>query len=172
MVILGKPLSRGDVSLASRDPAQPLCINPGYFLRQEDMDTLVEGVLRAQKIAAQGPLQRWGNKGLSKAARTQDRDSIKQWIKSTAMTTFHYCGTCRMGEEVSDPVDSRLRVKALANVRVADASVIPEIPVSALNAPSMLIGWKAAEFIKEDQQPAQVQEVAENNKKPRKKQLA
>ncbi|MFZ5602994.1 MAG: GMC oxidoreductase, partial [Pseudomonadota bacterium] len=63
------------------------------------------------------------------------------------MTTFHFAGTCRMGTQPADPVDTRLRVKALANVRVADASVIPEIPVSALNAPSMMIGWRAADFI-------------------------
>ena len=147
VVILGKPLSRGEVTLASRDPAEPARVNPGYFLNSADMDTMVEGVLRAQKIAAQGAFVRWGNTGLSKAARSQDRNAIKQWIKGAVMTTFHFAGTCRMGTQVADPVDTQLRVKALKNVRVADASVIPEIPVSALNAPSMMIGWRAADFI-------------------------
>lgn len=147
VVILGKPLSRGELTLASRDPSEPARVNPGYFLNSADMDTMVEGVLRAQKIAAQGAFVRWGNTALSAAARTQDRAAIKQWIKGAVMTTFHFAGTCRMGTQPADPVDTRLRVKALANVRVADASVIPEIPVSALNAPSMMIGWRAADFI-------------------------
>lgn len=147
VVILGKPLSRGEVTLASRDPAEPARVNPGYFLHSADMDTMVEGVLRAQKIAAQDAFVRWGNMPLSKAARSQDRTVIKNWIKDAVMTTFHFAGTCRMGTQAADPVDTRLRVKALANVRVADASVMPEIPVSALNAPSMMIGWRAADFI-------------------------
>lgn len=147
VVILGKPLSRGELTLASPDPFEPARVNPGYFLNSADMDTMVEGVLRAQKIAAQGAFARWGNTALSAAARTQDRAAIRQWIKGAVMTTFHFAGTCRMGTQPADPVDTRLRVKALANVRVADASVIPEIPVSALNAPSMMIGWRAADFI-------------------------
>lgn len=52
-----------------------------------------------------------------------------------------------MGEDEASPVDTELRVKGLGNVRVADASVMPEIPVSALNAPSMMIGFRAADFI-------------------------
>ncbi|MEZ5509781.1 MAG: GMC family oxidoreductase [Gammaproteobacteria bacterium] len=147
VVILGKPLSRGEITLTSPDPADPARISPGYFLRSEDMDTLVEGVLRAQKIAGQGAFVRWGNQPLSKAAKTQDRDAIKQWIKGAVMTTFHFAGTCRMGGHAHDPVDTQLRLKATRNVRIADASVMPEIPVAALNAPSMMIGWRAADFI-------------------------
>lgn len=153
VVILGKPVSRGEVTLASTDPAQPARVNPGYFLHAADMDTLVEGVLRARKIAAQNALARWGNTPLSKAARSDDREDIKRWIRSAAMTTFHFCGTCRMGEQHYDPVDTQLRLKAVKNVRIADASVMPEIPVSALNAPSMMIGWRAADFV-----------IAEHNK--------
>ena len=55
-----------------------------------------------------------------------------------------------MGEDAASPVDTRLRVKGLRNVRIADASIVPQIPVSALNAPSMLIGYRAAEFILAD----------------------
>ncbi|HVL01089.1 MAG TPA: GMC family oxidoreductase, partial [Dongiaceae bacterium] len=125
VVILGKPLSRGEVTLASRDPAEPARVNPGYFLNSADMDTMVDGVLRAQKIASQGSFVRWGNTPLSKAARSQDRNAIKQWVKGAVMTTFHFAGSCRMGAQPADPVDTQLRVKALRNVRVADASVMP-----------------------------------------------
>lgn len=55
-----------------------------------------------------------------------------------------------MGEDQQSPVDLHLRVKGVQGLRVADASVIPEIPVSALNAPSMMIGYRAAEFMLQD----------------------
>ena len=63
------------------------------------------------------------------------------------MTTFHFCGTCSMGEEADKPVDTSLRLKGMHGLRIADASVIPVIPVSALNAPSMMIGYRAVDFI-------------------------
>ncbi|CBL44691.1 Glucose-methanol-choline oxidoreductase [gamma proteobacterium HdN1] len=156
VVILGKPSSRGEVTLASADPAHAPRINPGYFLNSDDLDTLTNGVIKAQQIAGQPALTRWGNQGLSLAARSTDREKIKQWIKQSAMTTFHYAGTCKMGTHPSDPVDTQLRLKAARNVRIADASVIPEIPVAAINAPSMMIGWRVADFIIEEIERAQL----------------
>lgn len=164
VVILGKPLSRGEVTLASTDPVQPARVNPGYFIQSADMDTMVEGVLRARRIAAQPALARWGNMPLSKAARSDDREQIKRWIRGAAMTTFHFCGTCRMGEQAADPVDTRLRLKAVKNVRIADASVIPDIPVAALNAPSMLIGWRAADFMVEEHHAGQTENHDKHHK--------
>ena len=63
------------------------------------------------------------------------------------MTTFHYCGTCSMGEQADAPVDTQLKLKGIAGLRIADASAIPVIPVSALNAPSMMLAHRAADFI-------------------------
>lgn len=147
VVILGKPLSRGEVRLASSNPQDPAQVNPGFFNHPQDMDTMIEGVLKAQSIARQASFQRWGNFGLSAAARSVQRDKIRRWIQGAVMTTFHYSGSCRMGENTDSPVDLQLRLKGVKNLRIADASVIPDIPVSALNAPSMVIGYRAAEFI-------------------------
>ena len=66
------------------------------------------------------------------------------------MTTYHYAGTCRMGSDPASVVDERLLVRGVRNLRIADASTIPTTPVAALNAPSMLIGYRAARFIRED----------------------
>jgi choline dehydrogenase len=66
------------------------------------------------------------------------------------MTTYHYGGTCRMGQTAGSVVDERLRVRGTLGLRVADASIMPVVPVSALNAPSMMIGWRAADLIRED----------------------
>lgn len=150
VVILGKPLSRGEVRIVSRDPDVPAAIDPGFYADAQDMDTMINGVLKAQQILAQESFRRWGNTPLSGGARTQSREKIKRWIHGATMTTFHFCGTCKMGEDQQSPVDLHLRVKGVQGLRVADASVIPEIPVSALNAPSMMIGYRAAEFMLQD----------------------
>jgi choline dehydrogenase-like flavoprotein len=64
------------------------------------------------------------------------------------MTTYHFAGTCRMGDDPNAVVDRFLRVRGIERLRIADASVIPTTPVSALNAPTMLIGYRVAQFIR------------------------
>ncbi|MDX1695155.1 MAG: GMC family oxidoreductase [Ketobacteraceae bacterium] len=147
VVILGKPVSRGYLRLRSADPEDEAVISPNYYQDPRDMDTMAAGVTLAKRIASQQALAEWGNTPLSGGARSASDVKIRRWIKSATMTTFHYCGTCRMGEDPGAPVDTRLRLRGVTGVRVADASVIPETPVSALNAPSMMIGYRAAEFI-------------------------
>lgn len=68
-------------------------------------------------------------------------------MRNATMTTYHYSGTCAMGDSLEAPVGPDLKLRGLRNLRIADASVIPEAPVSATNAPSMMIGYRAAEFI-------------------------
>ncbi len=157
VVILGKPLSRGEVRIVSNNPFDAPHVDPAFYRDPQDMETVINGVLKAQEIAAQESFKRWGNRALSSAGRTQSREAIKQWIHGATMTTFHFCGTCRMGDDEDSPVDLQLRVKGVRNLRVADASVIPEIPVSALNAPSMLIGYRAADFLLSERQQGRQQ---------------
>lgn len=147
VVILGKPKSRGRLTLASNNAADQACIDPAYFEDPADMKTMMEGIDRAKHIAAQAPLKAWGNRGMVTANKREHKTAVENWVKGAVMTTFHYCGTCKMGEDEQSPVDLSLRLKGVSGVRVADASAIPEIPVSAINAPSMMIGYRAADFI-------------------------
>ena len=70
-------------------------------------------------------------------------------IKNNVMTTYHYAGTCRMGKagDRDAVVDEQLRARGILGLRIADASTIPSVPVSAMNAPSMLLGYRASRFI-------------------------
>lgn len=148
VAILGKPVSRGELRLRSTDPEDTAWIDPAYYKDPADMDTMLAAVDMACSIAGAPPLkQGWNGKLLSKQAESNDRNKLRKWIEKSSMTVFHYCGTCSMGEGEQQPVDLQLKVKGLENVRVADASTIAEVPVSALNAPSMMIGWRAAQFI-------------------------
>jgi choline dehydrogenase len=146
VVILGKPESRGTLRLASADPDAPAKIDPAYLADPADMETMVRGVALARAIAAATPLSGWGNRELIPGPTGRSRAAIERFIRSNVMTTYHYAGTCRLGEVV----DRRLSVHGVRGLRVADASVIPVTPVAALNAPSMLIGHRAATFALED----------------------
>ncbi len=152
VVILGKPDSRGSIGLTSADPAAPARIDPGYYKNPRDRETLLAGVAKAREIAAQPAFKEAGVRTISLGGTNAPEEKIWKWATAATMTTFHFCGSCRMGDDADSPVDTKLRVKGLRNVRVADASVVPETPVSALNAPSMMIGYRAANFILEGTQ--------------------
>lgn len=149
VVILGKPKSRGSITLATSRASAPARIDPGYLDDPEDMETMVRGVELARRIASAEPLARWGSDELMPGRFGRERGALEAWIKKNVMTTYHYAGTCAMGE-TNGVADPRLRVRGVPGLRVADASAIPVTPVSAMNAPSMLVGYRAARFIREE----------------------
>jgi choline dehydrogenase len=150
VVILGKPYSRGSLRLASRDPAAQATIDPAYFSDPRDIETMVKGVHKARTMARRAGLAAWRSRELMPGPLVRSDGAIAKWIGKNAITTYHFAGTCRMGDDAAAPCDARLRLRGLDNVRIADASAIPTTPVSALNAPSMLVGLRAAAFAAED----------------------
>jgi choline dehydrogenase len=153
VVILGKPKSRGTVTLRSPSPIEDACLDPAYFQAPEDLETMIAAVRLARRVARAAPLAGFGNRELSPGRRVEEDGALGAFIRKNAITTFHFAGTCRMGSDGGAAVDERLRLRGLAGVRVADASAIPFTPVSALNAPSMLVGYRAARFAREEQAP-------------------
>ncbi len=150
VVIMGKPQSRGSLRLASTDPRAQAIIDPNYFSHPGDMDTMVEGVKLARRLARSGGLRAWGSRELMPGPWVRSDRAIARWVASNAITTYHFAGTCSMGTDEESICDERLRMRGVQNVRIADASAIPFTPVSALNAPSMLVGWRAAQFIRQE----------------------
>ena len=150
VAILGKPKSRGSVALHSTAPADNPRVDPAFFEAPEDMATMVAAVRLSRRIARAAPLTASGNRELAPGARAEQDEALATWIRGNVMTTFHFAGTCRLGEDEASVVDPRLRVRGVRGLRVVDASVIPVAPVSALNAPSMLVGYRAARFLREE----------------------
>ncbi len=150
VVILGKPLSRGSVRLTSNDPRIPAVVDPGYFSDPRDMETMVRGVKLARRLSRSGDLEGWSRQELMPGPWTKTDDGIASWVARNAITTYHFAGTCKMGAGGASVCDPRLRVNGVTGVRIGDASAIPVTPVSALNAPSMMVGYRAARFVAED----------------------
>ena len=80
------------------------------------------------------------------ADRTTD-DEILDWVKKAAETTYHPVGTCKMGSDPMAVVDAQLRVHGIAGLRIADASIMPTLTSGNTNAPSIMIGEKAADMV-------------------------
>jgi choline dehydrogenase len=150
VVILGKPKSRGRLGLRSRDVQEQAHLDPAYYTHPEDMQTMLAAVRLARRISESEGLVRWGNRELMPGRRVRSDGKLAAWIGANTITTYHYAGTCRMGDDPRSVVDTRLRFRGLSGLRVGDASAIPVTPVSALNAPSMLVGLRAARYALED----------------------
>ena len=101
-------------------------------------------------ILGQPALAGWRGRELAKSAGAQSDAQIEAFIRDHADTIYHPVGTCRMGPAATDVVDSRLRVRGVERLRVVDASVMPSIIGGNTNAPTIMIGEKAAEMILED----------------------
>jgi choline dehydrogenase len=145
------PESRGAVTTRTSDPFGAPVVQYNYLSTQGDRDALRAAVKRVRDVARQPAMKKYA-KGELQPGPDIFRDSdVDAWVRATAMTAFHPVGSCRMGpaRDAMAVTDSQLRVHGIEGLRVADASVMPNITSGNTNAPSMMIGEKAAELIRE-----------------------
>ncbi len=146
---VNRPLSRGEITLSSADPLDRPRINPGYFSNPDDLRCLVEGVRCNLKILYGQAFDDIRGKELSPGIAIRDDDSLAEFVRKTASTTWHPTTTCRMGVDSMAVVDPALRVNGVNGLRVVDASVMPTIVSGNTNAPVIMIAEKAADLIRE-----------------------
>jgi choline dehydrogenase len=127
-------------------------IHPNYLATETDRATLVAGIRVARAIARHEPLASIVTAEHAPGPAIADADgaALLQWARETATTIYHPAGTARMGADEGAVVDPRLRVRGVANLRIADASIMPRIVSGNTNAPCIMIGEKAAGMIRED----------------------
>jgi choline dehydrogenase len=141
------PESRGEIRLATKDPACPPIIDPRYFSAEADLHVLTEGVRMAQRIARSKLLGACRGRPYSPLVDAEDDATLHDEIRKRCNTLFHPVGTCKMGRDADAVVDSSLCVRGIEGLRVADASVMPTIVGGNTNAPCIMIGEKAADLI-------------------------
>ena len=108
---------------------------------------IFDEIKSARKILSQPSLIKHAGKEIGPGSDKQSDDELNEYIRSKAETAYHPCGTCKMGVDEMAVVDENLKVKGIQNLRVVDASVMPEIPRANLNAPTLMIAEKASDLI-------------------------
>lgn len=145
-----RPESRGQVRLRSARPEAHPAIHPDYLATETDRRTIVAGIRIAMDIAGHEPLRSAIASRHAPAEGVDGDAAILAWCRQSATTIYHPTGTCRMGHGPDCVVDPRLRVFGVAGLRVADASIMPEIVSGNTNAPAIMIGEKASDLILAD----------------------
>jgi choline dehydrogenase len=143
------PKSHGEITLRSADPTAAPLIDPRYFSDPADLEHLVAGVKLGREIAATAPFAELTGGEHFPGPSVQTDDELRAWIRLSVNTIFHPTGTCKMGPagDALAVVDPELRVHGLRGLRVADASVMPEIIGGNTNAPTIMIAEKAADLV-------------------------
>lgn len=142
-----QPASRGEVRLASPDPRAAPVIDPRFLDDERDLAMLVAGFRVARRIGATPPLAATARESLHGLDNLDTDDAIAAELRRRADTLYHPVGTCRMGSGADAVVDAQLKVHGLAGLRVADASIMPNLIRGNTNAPTLMIAEKAAALI-------------------------
>ncbi|TCL08796.1 choline dehydrogenase-like flavoprotein [Shimia isoporae] len=144
-VCLCRPKSRGRLRLASKDPKAPPLIDLGLFADDSDLDTMVAGIGRLRELLKDADFGKHRAPEVH-PGETVTGEALKTHIRNSAGTAYHPVGTVRLG----GPLSERLSVNGVRGLWVADASVMPQVTSANTNAPSMMIGWRGAQFISEE----------------------
>lgn len=142
-----RPTSRGRITLQSADPHDPPTIDPQYLTTERDIQDMIAGVHRAREIAATETLSEFKETEVLPGEDIESADEIAEFGRNTAITGFHPVSTCKMGGDEMAVVDDHLRVYGVSNLRVIDASVMPQITSGNTNAPTMAIAEKGADMV-------------------------
>ena len=140
--ILVRPFSRGEVRLASADPLAMPVVNPNYLQCDADVRTLAGGIELARRIARTQAFA-----AVNDGEIAPGQAGVEAHVRGASSTIWHPAGTCRIGRDAMAVVDPELRVYGVDGLRVADASVMPNVTAGNTNVPAAMIGEKAATLI-------------------------
>ncbi|MFY0610140.1 MAG: GMC family oxidoreductase N-terminal domain-containing protein [Hyphomicrobiaceae bacterium] len=142
-----RPESKGHIHIRSADPTVPPAIHFNFLSEPIDAELSIRAIRIARSIMTAPTMADMDVKELAPGAEQSSDDEILAWAKEAAETTYHPVGTCKMGQDAMAVVDDQLRVHGIAGLRIADASIMPTLTSGNTNAPTIMIGEKAADLI-------------------------
>jgi choline dehydrogenase len=143
-----RPTSRGSLTISANDPLMPPKIHPNYLSTENDIAEMLEGVRYIRNMTSTEALSSVIEREIIPGLDKDSDEELVEDIRARSTTVFHPCGTCRMGADIkTNVVDSELRVHGVSGLRVADASIFPTITSGNTNAPTIMVGEKAASLI-------------------------
>ncbi|WP_114349076.1 GMC family oxidoreductase [Paracoccus lutimaris] len=145
-----RPESRGSIHVKRADFRTAPAIRPNYLSTEGDREVAARSIRLTRQIAAQPAFAKFRPEEYRPGNAFESRDDLVRAAGDIGTTIFHPVGTCRMGSDEGAVVDTRLRMRALGRLRIADASVMPTIVSGNTNSPTLMIAEKAARMILED----------------------
>ena len=140
--------SRGHVQLRSGDPMDPPRILFNFMSADQDWVEMRKAFRLTREVLAQPAMDAFRGRELSPGPEVQTDVQLDVYIRDHMHSSYHACGTCKMGVDPMAVVDPQCRVHGIEGLRVADASIMPMIPSCNLNSPTMMIGEKASDLIR------------------------
>jgi choline dehydrogenase-like flavoprotein len=147
-VYVCRPKSRGRIALRSPEPTIPPLVDPNYLSHSYDVDRLIDGVRLGQEIMAQPAMQKFVSDAHLPQKALKTRSEFEAFVRKYTQGAYHLSGACKIGTDDMAVVDPQLRVRGIDGLRVADTSVMPFVTSGNLNAPAIMIGERAADFLK------------------------
>lgn len=144
---LDRPLSRGRLWLASADPLAAPLFDPRVFSEQLDLEVMTDKALLLREVMQQPALAPWRGQEVAPGKTAITRSAVRDYVNRFTGSYHHQVGTARIGHDSMSVVAPNLKVHGIEGLRVVDASVMPVIPTGNTNAPTIMIGEKAADMI-------------------------
>lgn len=149
-VSLARLQNTGSVSLRSSDPKDAPMFRMNYLQNETDAQKLVFAIKLMRQLLHTSFFDEFRGVEIAPGAEVQSDEDLEAYIRNNGSTVWHPVGTCKMGTDPMAVVDPELRVYGIEGLRVVDASIMPKITSGNTNAPTIMIGEKAADFIKAD----------------------
>jgi choline dehydrogenase len=154
------PRARGAVTLKSGDLRVAPSIDPNFLGDPYDLDRSIDCVRVGQEIMAQPAMAKFATDEFMPGPRCKSRADYEAYVRKSARSGYHPVGTCKMGQDPMAVVDPQLRVHGIDGLRVADSSIMPRLVSGNTNAPSIMIGERASDFIRGNRIAAATQRLA------------
>ena len=142
-----RPTSRGFVKLKSSNPDDAPRIQFNYMQTEHDLNEMREGIKIARDIFRQKPFDAYRGKEIAPGENLETVEGLNNFIRSKGDTAYHPSCTCKMGNDEMAVVDQDLKVYGIENLRIVDASIMPNIVSGNLNATTVMIAEKASDLI-------------------------
>lgn len=139
--------SRGSIQLASKNPVAKPKITFNYMSHNDDWVEMRQAVRLTREIFNQTAFSKYKKQEIAPGLDCQSDKEIDNFIKAKVESAYHPCGTCKMGDDDFSVVDFECKLIGVNNLRVVDASIMPQITTGNLNAPTIMLAERAADLI-------------------------
>jgi choline dehydrogenase len=144
---ISRPQSRGTIMAKSSNPRELAILDPNFFSVADDLRVMRDGLKISRDIVSQKAFDDIRGSEYAPGENVKSDADMNEYIKNNSNSVYHPVGTCKMGSDPLAVVDDRLKVHGIDGLRVVDASIMPTLTSGNTNAPTIMIGEKAADFI-------------------------